>query len=101
MTVQAPQFQRLCRIIDEKSEEIPEPLELTGRLAGLDVDLKTFHMTFPEGSDISGHLSPNFVRDAAIQVPGNYTASLQKKTVIYYSTKQDKVTYELERLNLN
>ncbi len=100
VNVQAPQFERLCKIIDEKSEELSEPMELTGRLAGLDVDLKTFHMTFPEGADISGHLSPDFVPDPAVQVPGNYTASLQKKTVIYYSTKQDKITYELERLIL-
>jgi hypothetical protein len=98
VTVHSPQFERLCDIIKEKSEVTTDALTLAGRLAGLDVDLGTFHMTFPEGADISGRLAEDFVRDSAVRVPGNYTATLVKSTVIYYSTQQDKVTFVLERL---
>jgi hypothetical protein len=95
---QAPEFEELCAFISEKSEETSEPLTLVGRLAGMDVDVGTFHMTFPDGEDISGHLAPGFRSADGFQIPGNYTAHLLKKTIIYYSTRQDKVVHELVNL---
>jgi hypothetical protein len=96
--VQAPEFEELCAFISEKSDEESELLTLTGRLAGLDVDLGTFHMTFPEGEDISGRLANSLKASHGVQIPGNYTAKLIKKTVIYYSTRQDRISYELLEL---
>lgn len=96
--VQPPEFERLCERIRERSEETIEPLRLVGRLVGLDVELGTFHMTFPEAEDISGRLAAGFSGGKPSEVPGHYKAELLKKTVIYYSTRQDKVTYELTEL---
>jgi hypothetical protein len=96
--LQAPEFEELCAFISEKSDEISEPLTLGGRLAGMDIDVGTFHMTFPEGEDISGRLATGFSSAAGFQIPGNYTAHLTKKTIVYYSTRQDRVVYELVSL---
>jgi len=96
--VQPPEFEALCSRLDEKSEQTQEPVTVTGRLVGLDVELGSFHMTFPEGEDIKGRLGEAFRGDRPSQVPGNYVADMIKTTVIYYSTREDRVNYELIEL---
>jgi hypothetical protein len=96
--VQPLEFQKLCARLDEKSDETNEPVSVRGRLVGLDVELGTFHMTFPEGEDIKGKLGEAFRGGRISEVPGNYTADMIKTTVIYYSTREDKVSYELVEL---
>lgn len=98
VVVQPPEFEQLRARLNEKSEKTIEPLELTGRLVGIDVDLGTFHLTFPEGEDIKGRLTQEFREAEPSEVPGNYVAEMIKTTVIHYSTQEDKVTHELVRL---
>jgi hypothetical protein len=96
--VQPAQFERLCARLDERSEETRELVSVKGRLVGLDVELRTFHMTFPEGEDIRGRVGPAFKEGKVSEVPGNYIADMVKTTVVYYSTREDRVTYELVEL---
>jgi len=96
--VQPSEFERLCGRLAEKSDETSEPISVRGRLVGLDVELGTFHMTFPEGEDIRGRLAGAFQEGRPSEVPGNYVADMIKTTVIYYSTREDRVTYELIEL---
>jgi hypothetical protein len=98
VTVQPPQFEHLRSEINKKSEKRVETITLNGRLVGLDVELGTFHMTFPEGEDISGRLSESYSGGKPAQVPGNYSAKMQKETVIHYSTQEDVETYLLLEL---
>src|SRR5262249_8454239 len=58
--VQPAEFEALCARLAEKSEQTQEPITITGRLVGLDVELGTFHMTFPVGEDIKGRLAEMF-----------------------------------------
>lgn len=97
--VQPAEFERLCGRLSEKSDETNEAITVEGRLVGLDVDLGTFHMAFAEGEDIRGRIGGAF-RDGGrpSEVPGNYIAGMMKTTVIYYSTQEDKVSYELVEL---
>jgi hypothetical protein len=96
--VQPVEFERLCGRLAEKSDETTEAVTVRGRLVGLDVDLGTFHMTFPEGEDIRGRIGGAFRQSKPAEVPGNYIADMIKTTVIYYSTQEDKVSYELVEL---
>jgi hypothetical protein len=96
--VQPAEFERLCGRLAEKSDETTEAITVKGRLVGLDVDLGTFHMTFPEGEDIRGKIGGAFREGRPAEVPGNYTADMIKTTVIYYSTREDRVSYELVEL---
>jgi hypothetical protein len=96
--VQPAEFERLCTRLDEKSDQSREAISVKGRLVGLDVELRTFHMTFPEGEDIRGRLANAFREGKVSEVPGNYIADIVKTTVVYYSTREDKVTYELAEL---
>jgi hypothetical protein len=96
--VQPAQFERLCARLDERSEDTRELVSVKGRLVGLDVELRTFHMTFPEGEDIRGRVGPAFKEGKVSEVPGNYIADMVKTTVVYYSTREDRVTYELVEL---
>lgn len=98
VTVQPPQFERLRSELNKKSEKKSESVTVRGRLVGLDVELGTFHMTFPEGEDISGKLAPDYSGGRAAQVPGNYTAILTKESVIYYSTQEDVESFLLREL---
>jgi hypothetical protein len=93
--VQPAEFELLCGRLDERSEESNENVSVQGRLVGLDVDVGTFHMTFPEGEDIRGRLGDMVTSDRPSQVPGNYIANMVKTTIVYYSTRENKVTYKL------
>ena len=95
VTVQPPQFEKLRAEINKKSEKKIEAVTVTGRLVGIDVELGTFHMTFPEGEDISGKLAPDYSDGKPAQVPGNCRAKMTKETVIHYSTQEDVETYFL------
>jgi hypothetical protein len=97
--VQPAEFERLCGRLDEKSDEANEPVSVRGRLVGLDIELGTFHMTFPEGEDIKGKIGGAFQEGRISEVPGNYIANMKKTTIIYYSTREDKVSYELVELS--
>jgi hypothetical protein len=99
--VQPAEFEFLCGRLDERSEETNETVSVRGRLVGLDVDVGTFHMTFPEGEDIRGRLGGMVTRDRPSQVPGNYIADMVKTTVVYYSTREDNTRYELLELRQN
>jgi len=99
VTVQPPQFERLRAELNKKSEKKTEPVTVRGRLVGIDVELGTFHMTFPEGEDISGKLGPDYSGGKPAEVPGNYTAKLTKETVVYYSTQEDIETFFLRDLS--
>lgn len=96
--VQPPEFEKLCARLAERSEESTEDLTVDGRLVGINVETGTFHLTVPEGEDIKGRLGGGFKDGNPSEVPGNYISALVKTTVIYYSTKEDKVTYELVEL---
>jgi hypothetical protein len=93
--IQPAEFERLCARLAEKSEETTEPVAVEGRLVGLDVKLGTFHMTFAQGEDVKGRLGDAFRERRVGKIPGNYFADMVKKTVIYYSTQEDKIAYEL------
>lgn len=96
--VQPAEFERLCGRLAEKSDETSEHVTVRGRLVGLDVDVGTFHMVFPEGDDIKGKLGGAFREGRVSEVPGNYFAEMIKTTTIYYSTREDRVVYELVEL---
>lgn len=96
--VQPLEFDRLRAEINKKSERTTDALILKGRLVGLDVEDGTFHMTFPEGEEISGKLATSYTGGRPASVPGNYTAVMTKETVIFYSTQEDKVSYYLSEL---
>jgi hypothetical protein len=90
VVVQPPEFDHLRAEISKKSEKTSETITLSGRLVGLDVEA--------EGEEISGKLAPAFSGADPARIPGNYIAMLTKETVIYYSTQEDKVTYQLGEL---
>jgi hypothetical protein len=98
VTVQPPEFENLRSELNKKSEKNVEGITLRGRLVGLDVELGSFHLTFPEGEDITGKLSPSYTGGIPAEVPGSYDAKLIKETVIHYSTQEDRVTYQLLEL---
>jgi hypothetical protein len=98
VTIQPPQFEQLRAEINKKTEKKIETIRLHGRLVGLDVEVGTFHMTFPEAEDISGRLAESYTGGKPAEVPGNYAATIRKESVIYYSTQEDIETYFLVEL---
>jgi hypothetical protein len=89
------EFQALQATIESNSEESEESLEITGRLVGVDVALRRFHMEVPDAEDIKGSVSPALGTRKTIEVPHQYTASLLKKTRIFYATEKEEVEYLL------
>lgn len=97
VSMQRPELTRLAEILDSKSEEEEEPLTLDGTVVGLDVEVGTFHMTFPDGEEIRGKLADSFA--GPTEIPHRYRATIKKLLATYYSTRQDEVHYILESLD--
>lgn len=96
LLVQPDQLRELCEVLERKSDDSVTKHTLRGRLVGLDIDLKTFHLSFPESEDIKGKLSEEFFEAGGPSlVPGDYSFNLERHESIFYSTKKDEVFWIL------
>ncbi|HEY6180794.1 MAG TPA: hypothetical protein VIW67_01040 [Terriglobales bacterium] len=93
--IQPQELETLQRVIEETSEEVEEIATLTGKLVGLDVDLKRFHMTFEGANDIKGEISPAIGTSKTLEVPKLYTVEVLVKKKIKFSTETEEVSHFL------
>ena len=98
LTVQAQQVARLQQVIEATSEEEVVEFTITGQLVGADIRTHTFHIELPNGETLRGRMSENIGEDITVNLPHYYTADIEKKTVISYSTEEERVDYFLKRL---
>ncbi len=97
--VQFPELEFLKRVIEASSDKEEKEIELTGLLVGLDINSRTFHMTFEKGDDIRGKMSETIAgRDHTIELPKYYKAKMTKTTQVFYSTEKENTYYFLTSL---
>jgi hypothetical protein len=91
-----PHLENLKRAISETSDEFEETLTLKGSLVGLDTQRHSFHMIFPDGSEIRGGASEAIGTPVStVELPVDYTATIRKVTKINYATDTEIVSYFL------
>lgn len=98
MQVAPKALRHLKQIIEETSDLNDEPHEITGRLAGLDVDKKTFHLVALGGDDIEGKWSGGYTHDSAHVLDAIYVAALVKRTKVHYALEREEVDWLLGSL---
>jgi hypothetical protein len=96
---QPEQALNLKTIIERTSEEEQETISVISTLQGGDVQTRSFHLSSPEADDVRGRLGETFVEPGDGLVLGNtYRAELLKRTVLYYATGEEEVSWVLIRL---
>jgi hypothetical protein len=91
-----PHLENLKKAISETSDEFEETITLRGSLVGLDTARHSFHMKFPDGSEIRGGASEAIgTPSKTVELPVDYTATIRKLTKINYATDSDVVSYFL------
>lgn len=93
--VQVPQLERLRTLIEETKEVTTEMLSLVGMLVGLDVELGTFHLAFPDADAIRGELAKTFERVGTWTIPGRYSCRIRKTLTVFYSSDFEETKYEI------
>jgi hypothetical protein len=97
--IQAPEFSLLYnsleKIVERKDEEIIEH----GILVGADARTRRFHFIV-DGSfkKMRGHFTDAISERQQASIPSRYAAYLRKTTQVSYATDEEKVSYELLRL---
>lgn len=95
--IQLPELTKLKEAIESTSEEEIEELNLFGTLVGIDVSLRSFHLSFEAGEDIRGSITEELAR-SKVEVPGVYKVKIMKTKTIKYSTDKETVQYFLQEL---
>ncbi len=97
--VQTEELVRLREIIDQASEETAEAHTIIGELTGLDVSAgNSFRISVPGAEDITGKIAEAFNRARTYEIHGRYSASLIKRSKIFYSTEREEEWWELTEL---
>lgn len=91
-------FFDLHDIFHAAKDEEPNIFSMNGILVGLDIDLRRFHFVVPEGQDIRGVLSDEFITTPTI-VGRRYNAIILEKIVRSVATGKETQTYSLVSLS--
>lgn len=96
LTLQVSELAILSEVIGGTSEVIEDTIELLARLAGADVDKRTFHLQLDDGGDLRGTFSELIPADRTFEVGARHLITLRKKVRVYYSTDREEVAnYQL------
>jgi hypothetical protein len=100
-SVSRVQALNLKELIEEKSDQHIEPVDLIGELVGIDVQRPNtyFHLRTPDGTDIRGKLADTFRLDQEWSVRVSYSAQLIRVTTIKYATGEEEVDWVLAQLH--
>ena len=89
----------LKKAIEATGEKKERNFTVTGLLVGADVDIKTFHMKFPDAPDIQGSVDDEFdIGQLHIVLGGRYKATILETMTVAYATEEEKTVHLL--LNL-
>lgn len=91
-------LRQLKQMIEETSDLADDPHEIVGRLAGLDVDKRTFHLVAPGGDDVEGRWSSDYVHNHKHLLDLSYAAKLTKRTKIHYALEKEETVWLLDAL---
>jgi hypothetical protein len=91
---QTEELELLKTAIESSSEEKEEVIEFSGKLVGLDVALKKFHMETDSG-DIRGGIAPIIGTQHTLEIPKHYTIDVLVKRKIHYAMEKEDVSYFL------
>jgi hypothetical protein len=92
---EAQELEVLKTAIESSSEEKVSTVEFTGKLVGLDVTLKRFHMETDDREDIKGSIAPIIGTQHTLEIPHRYKITVQVKRKIHYATEREDVSYFL------
>lgn len=98
LVLQPPEIVHLRDTIGEVGDAKEEELKLGARLVGIDLAQSTFHLQVEGADDIRGRLAEGGATIDPTMVPALYSVALIRRTQTQYSTDEDRVTYELLRL---
>jgi hypothetical protein len=92
----------LKEVIEEKSDQRIDPLDVVGELVGIDVQRPNtyFHIRTPEGNDLRGKLADTFQIDQEWAVHIVYEARIFQITTVKYATGEDIVDLVLAELRI-
>jgi hypothetical protein len=93
--IQSEELELLTTAIASTSEEQETMSEFTGRLVGLDVTSRRFHMETEDHGDIKGAIAPAIGTQHTLEIPKVYTIVAQVKRKIYYATEKEDVSFYL------
>ena len=97
--IQVPEFVKLRETISATSEEDVKEFTLTGVLQGADVGARTFHFRPDSGvEDIRGSSGGVISQTQTVTVPWRYSAARRKTTRVFFSTDEEKTSWELLEL---
>ena len=100
LLAQRPELERLSATIETTSDEKEEQFDSECELVGADVTRQSFHLKLSTGEDIRGSFKDAISPSQTVELPKRYKATLLKTTSIRYSTGEEKVSYQLLRLDL-
>lgn len=98
--VQEPEIENLHLAILETSDEVVQDIELLGRLVGIDVEIRTFHIIAEDGSEIRGKIDESIGVASLTEVPKVYNARIRRWSKLNYATGEESITHRLLDLNL-
>jgi hypothetical protein len=95
-------LRRLKHIIEETSDVVDESQTVTARLAGMDVDKRTFHLVALEDEDIEGKWADIFVHDSSHVLDKDkvFTAELSKQTRVHFALEREETAWFLKKATL-
>ena len=99
LLAQQPELEKLCRLIEETSDEEKTRFSMNGELVSVDVETRKFKLREESGDIIRGSYEDAISDSHRVKLPGHhYRAHLTKIERVRYSTDEEEAEYHLERL---
>lgn len=95
---QPEELEETCRLIAAKGKEESEPAQLTGTLEKWDIRHRAFTLAVPDADPISGTFDKSLDVTVVRHVPGRYRAFLNRRTVINFTSDDERTYWDLEKL---
>ena len=99
LLAQQPELEKLCRMIEETSDEEKVEFSVYGELLSVDVEVRRFKLRGESGDIIRGSYEDAISDSHRVELPGHrYRADITKVERVRYSTDEEEAEYHLERL---
>jgi hypothetical protein len=96
--VDSERMSKIVGLIDATTDETSQSVAIRGRLVGIDMKTRTFHLLGPKAVSLRGTLAEDFPVEDKISVNRYYECSLIETCVVKYAAEKIDRSYTLKRL---
>jgi hypothetical protein len=97
--VECERMASIVNLIDATTDEKIREISVIGRLVGIDLKARTFHLLGPRGTSFRGALAQEFPLDQSVAVGRSYECRLVETTVTRYAAEKIDHSYQLKKLD--